>query len=175
MALTALRAISTKSLSRHIAMPGALRHDQRFAAQEVGDVVLIQLQPVRARASERIGHVGILHEPITKDDVEHALAQRAHGDLLVGWHVRHRLRRHHQRDDVLVEHLVVAEVVDQCRRRAARLRGHEYRRAWTRARARVSTVGEKVLDRQRPRRQPRRHQLASGFPGGHEREQAGRQ
>ena len=40
---------------------------------------------------------------------------------------------HGQDDDVLVQHLVVAQVVRQRRRRAARLRGHEDRGARARA------------------------------------------
>ena len=77
VARTALRAMSTNSRSRHIAMPGRPRHDERLAPQEVGHVVLVQLQALLARTRERLGHVGILHESVPDDDVEHPLAERA--------------------------------------------------------------------------------------------------
>ena len=45
------------------------------------------------------------------------MAKLANADLLIRWHVRDRLRDH-QRDDMLVKHLVVAQIVRERRRRA---------------------------------------------------------
>ena len=115
------------------------------------------VSPCSQRAHERFRDVGIFHEAVADDDLEHALTERANRDLLIRRHVRHRLGRDHQGHHVFVKHLVVAKIVGQRGRRAFRLRGHENGSAWH-ARGRSLRHGrEKLLDRHRSRGQALGH------------------
>ena len=100
---------------------------------------------------------------------EQAVAEIPHLDLITRRHVGHRFGGHHQGHNVLVQDLVVAHVMRQCRGRALPLRRHEHRGAGNPCRMCGFDRPEKGLDRRSARRETRSNQLATGFPGGHQR------
>jgi hypothetical protein len=78
--------------------------------------------PRSASGSKVARHIGLLHEAVAQLDVVHALAEMADGGARVGRHVRFVGHHHGEQHDLLVQHLVVLEVVQQavgcgCRRR----------------------------------------------------------
>ena len=64
-----------------------LADDERFAPRNRSRRLHPTVTRARARG-ERLGNIGILHEAVAHANVEHALPEFAHGDLLVGRHVR---------------------------------------------------------------------------------------
>ncbi len=103
----------------------AFGDDDRFATEEVDHVFRIHIDALIARHAQRLRNVRILHETVLRTHVIDAIPVVLHRDLILRRHIRHRRRRHHQHDHVLVQDLVVPKIVSQRRRRTARLRGHE--------------------------------------------------
>jgi hypothetical protein len=83
----------------------------------------------------------------------------------------HGLRGHHERDDVLVQDLVVPQIVGKGRRRASWLRGHKHRGPRDPRWPRPLDLGQKVLDGDRSRCEARGHHLSSSLPRRHQREE----
>jgi len=92
--------------------------------------------------------------------------------VIVTADVRNRRGRDREDHDVLVHHLVVAEIVGERRRCSARLRGHEYGGTGDPDGRRRDDNRHEVLDRNRARGKPFRHDAASRFPCGHDGEHA---
>ena len=125
----ALRAISTNSRSRHSGSPG--RRVARSVSTPRKNVVSARSigKPLRGDFTQRLGHVRLLHEAVAQRQTIEALSKRLDFSAVVRRHVRHIIGHDGQQDHTLVKHLVVLKVVQQGRRRALQVAGHENRRA----------------------------------------------
>ena len=103
-----------------------------------------------------------------------AEGQRLDLEAAVFHHLRDVLRHHGQEDDVLVQHLVVAEVVYEYLRGAARVRGEEDRGAGHPRRRLLLHLSEELLERHRASAEHAREEAGPPPPRRHDQEDRGR-
>src|SRR5690242_16812440 len=83
----------------------ARSREHRLAAEEIRDVVDVDVETARARLLEERGNVGSLHEAVFADDAMKAAAQRLERRAFAGCDVRDLGGDDGEEDDRLVEHV----------------------------------------------------------------------
>ena len=150
-------------------------HDEAVAAYEVGGAHRVDRDAALGERQQVAWHVGLLHEAIAQQDMVHALAEMADLGASIGRHVRLVGHLDGDQHDMLVQHLVVLEVVQQAARRVAREGGEIDRGALRAMDARGVDAGEQGFHRQRAFLLALRDGHAALVPGPHRREDHRRQ
>ena len=127
--------------------------------------------PCSRACSSAAGTSGSSMNPYCTRTLNRSCPSGSIGHAIVGRHMRLLRRGHGEHDDVVVEHLVVAKVVRERRRRAGRLRGHEDSGPGHADRLYRLDRGHELVERDRARRQPLGDEAAPGLPGRHQREE----
>jgi hypothetical protein len=130
-----------------------LAGDDRLTADEVGRVLGIEVDLAVLDLRQRQGHVGLLHEAEREQHLEHARLDLGDPVPFLGLDTRRLVGVDGHDERRLVQHLVVAEVVDQRGRGLAEVLEHEHRAA------------ADALDRRSTRRAPRRSDARHGGCG----------
>ena len=121
---------------------------------------------------QRFRDVRRVHEPVVHDHPVETVTKVGDLQPLCPRHQWHVLELHMQHDIALMQHLVVLEVVQHCRRHLVGRRGHKHRRALHPrrvARQRLDHGGQ----RQRGLLPLLGHQVAAPLPRGHEHQHDG--
>ena len=151
------------------------RHDQRLAAEIERHVVELQRRNRFARFVQRLpnrcedlGHVGRFHEPVPRGDLVEPGAPCCYGHAVDVGDLRDFLRRQRHQHDLVMQHLVVLEMMQQHRRRHIRNRGQEHRHAGHAQRLAPLDVGNEEVEWQRCLGEDTGHLLPSATPRAHQ-------
>src|SRR6266702_4547372 len=105
-----------------------VRRNQRLAAEEERRPLEGDAQAVRLACCQNLVDVGILHEPVARHHAVEPFPTPLHRYALLAAHMWHVLGHHGEKDNLLVQYLVVREVEHQRGWRAGGAAEHEYRR-----------------------------------------------
>ncbi len=151
----------------HLVLAG---REERFATEVVARVAQFDVESVFFTRGQRMRDVGRLHEAVTHADAEKPLAFVFDGEAFVRGNLGHVFARHGQQNDLLMQHLVVLEVVEQDGRGSMRVRRHEDGGAAHAMRSGFANVVEELFERQDVGGEGFGEDLSAALPRRHHRE-----